>query len=154
MTEHEFFDTLEVIGWIDAVPKPECTRLSTAVADAFTRDPKYAFYSLAVTSFDPECIEGSGPDDDCSYYSVVTQLAKASYGKFTPTDLRDELDETANLARVSFTHGGKVFKCEVRWEDDWFQEPVLDLVNTAIMASNAKEQFIPLPPAIRRSLSC
>jgi hypothetical protein len=49
------------------------------------------------------------------------------------------------VARVSFQHGGKLFQCEVPLEDDWFQQPVLDLVNKAIKASKAKEQFIPLP---------
>jgi hypothetical protein len=89
MTEGEFWSKLEQIGWLDAVPDAERTRLRTAVADAFSRDPKYAFYALAVTSFDPECIEGSGPNDACSYYSVVTQLAEASLGRFAPTELRD-----------------------------------------------------------------
>jgi hypothetical protein len=145
MTEEEYWSKLEQVGWLDAIPNPERTRLRAAVADAFSRDPKYACYSLAVTSFDPECIEGSGPDEACSYYSVVTQLAKASYGKFAPTDLHDDLDEGAGVARVTFQHGGKVFKCEVPWEDDWFQQPVLDLVNKAIKASKAREQFIPLP---------
>ncbi len=145
MTEGEFWSKLAEIGWLDAVPEAERTRLRAAVADSFTRDPRYAFYSLAVTSFDPECIEGSGPDDSCSYYSVVSQLAKASYGKFAPTDLSDELDEGAGVARVSFQHGGKVFSCEVPWEDDWFQQPVLDLVNKAIKAGKTTEQFIPLP---------
>jgi hypothetical protein len=145
MAEGDFWSKLEKIGWFDAVHETERTRLRTAVADAFTRDPTYAFYSLAVTSFDPECIEGSGPDDSCSYHSVVTQLAKASYGKFAPTDLCDELDKEAGVARVSFKHGGKVFSCEVPWEDDWFQQPVLDLVNKAVKAVKAKEQFIPLP---------
>ncbi len=121
-------------------------RLQAAVTDAFTREPRYAFYSLAVTSFDPECIEGSGADETCSYYSVVMQLAKASSGKFAPTDLRDQLDTAAGVARVSFNHRGKHFECEVAWEDDWFQPPVLDLVNKAIKAGRAKEQFIPLPP--------
>jgi hypothetical protein len=146
MTEGEFWAKLEEIGWLDAVPPAECTRLRAAVAEAFTRDPKYAFYALAVTSFDPECVEGSGPDDPCSYHSVVSQLAKTSYGQFAPVNLRDELDEGAGVARVSFEHAGKTFKCEVPWEDDWFQQPVLDLVNKAVKAGKAKEQFIPLPP--------
>jgi hypothetical protein len=30
-------------------------------------------------------------------------------------------------------------------EDDWFQRPVLDLVNKAMKAGKAREQFIPLP---------
>jgi hypothetical protein len=145
MTEGEFWRRLVEIGWLDAVPIGQRTRLRTAVADFFTRDPRYAFYALAVTSLDPECIEGSGPEEKCSYYSVVSQLAKASYGKFAPTELRDELDTKAGVARVSFRHGGKIFSCEVPWEDDWFQEPVLDLVNKAIKAGKAEEQFIPLP---------
>ena len=145
MTEGEFWDKLVQIGWLDVVPDAERSRLRAAVADYFTRDPAYAFYALAVTSFDPECIEGSGPDDCCSYYSVVSQLAKASHGKFSPTELRDELDEGAGVARVSFRHGGKGFSCEVPWEDDWFQQPVLDLVNRALRAGKAKEQFIALP---------
>ena len=145
MTESEFWTKLADIGWLDAVPEAERTRLHAAVADAFTRDSTYAFYALAVTSFDPECIEGSGPDDCCSYFSVVSQLAKVSYGKFAPMDLSDELDEEAGVARVSFKQGGKLFSCEVPWRDDWFQEPVLDLVNKAIKAGKAKEQFIALP---------
>ncbi|MBI1916774.1 MAG: hypothetical protein HYS12_18870 [Planctomycetes bacterium] len=146
MTEAEFWSKLEEVGWLDAVPTAERTRLRAAVSDAFTGDPKYAFYALAVTSFDPECIEGSGPEDPCSYYSVLSQLAEASYGPFAPADLRDELDEDSGVARVSFKQGGQLFSCEVPWEDDWFQEPVLDLVNKAIKANKAKEQFIPLPP--------
>ena len=43
-------------------------------------------------------------------------------------------------------HGGKLFSCEVPWEDDCFQRPVLDLVNKALRASKAEEQFIPLQP--------
>ncbi len=63
---------------------------------------------LAVTGFDPECIEGSGADEPCSYHSVITQLAEASYGTFAPVDLRDELDETAGVApRVSFRQWGQ-----------------------------------------------
>lgn len=77
---------------------------------------------------------------------MVSQFANASSCKFAPVNLRDELDEGAGVARVSFEHGGKTFSCEVPWEDDWFQQPVLDLVNKALKAGKAKEQFIPLPP--------
>src|SRR5262245_57623153 len=101
--------------------------------------PSMPSMRLAVTSFDPECIEGSGPDAPRSYHSVVSQLANASYGKFAPTELNDELDGEAGVARVSFRHGGKLFSCEVPWQVDWFQEPVLDLINKAIKPRKAKE---------------
>src|SRR5262245_18070144 len=122
MTEGEFWRTLEEIGWLAALPDAERNRLRGALADAFSRDPQYAFYALAVTSFEPECIECSGPAEECSYYSVVSQLARASFGRFAPLELSDELDEEAGVARISFRHAGKKFECEVPWEDDWFQE--------------------------------
>lgn len=146
MTLDEFWSKLEQVGWLRDIPDSERNRLQDAVADHFTRDSKYAFYSLAVTSFDPECIEGTGPTDACSYYSVLNQLARSSYGRFSPTDIHDELVNDNGIARISFKHASTLFQCEVPWEDDWFQEPVLELVNQAIKKVEVKEQFIPLPP--------
>ena len=94
MTEGEFLATLEEIGWLDAVPPRGAPRgFAPRWRVRSLADPRYAFYALAVTGFDPECIEGSGADEPCSYHSVITQLAEASYGTFAPVDLRDELDK-------------------------------------------------------------
>lgn len=146
MLESEFRSKLETIGWLDASTQEERTRLHVALADAYGRNPDYAFYALAVTSFDPECIESTGPEDSCSYYSVISQLVAASSGRFAPTDLHDELDGAAGVARISFRCVGNVFACEVPWEDDWFKGQVLDLVNDAMTACKVPEQFIALPP--------
>src|SRR5262249_59804169 len=81
-----------------------------------------------------------------TYHTVLRQLAQASSGRFAPEELTDELDDEEDIARVSFRHGGKFYSCEVPWEDDCFQRPVLDLVNKAMKAGKAREQFISLPP--------
>jgi hypothetical protein len=144
LTKDEFWAKLEEIGWLDAVTEAERKRLRTALAKAFKRDPRLAFSALAVISFDAVCIEGEGPRGN-TYYTVLRKLARASRGKFAPTDIADELVDEEDVAQISFRHGGKVFSCEVPYEDDWFQRPVLDLVNKAMKAGKAREQFIPLP---------
>jgi hypothetical protein len=144
LTQGEFWGKLEEIGWLAAVPEAERKRLRTALARAFKRDPRLAFSALAVISFDAVCIEGEGPGGN-TYYTVLRKLARASRGTFAPTDISDELVDEDDTALISFRHGGKVYSCEVPWEDDWFQRPVLDLVNKAMKAGKAREQFIPLP---------
>ena len=62
---------------------------------------------MAVLTFDPEGIEGGGPDEPNSYYAIISQLAEASCGLFTPTEISDELDEDEEVARIAFTHHGK-----------------------------------------------
>ena len=90
------------------------------------------------------CSSDLGPGGN-TYYTALRKLARASRGTFAPTDISDELVDDEDVALISFRHDGKVFSCEVPYEDDWFQRPVLDLVNKAMKAGKAREQFIPLP---------
>jgi hypothetical protein len=135
---------LDRIGWFREFPPAERVRLERAYASINTGDPTPAFQALAVTSFDPECIEGVGPDP-CSYYSIVTQLASVSYGIFTPNDVKDALDPSNGIASISFEHGGKLYECTMPFEDDWVQQGVIDLINQAIRNSGKHSQFLPLP---------
>lgn len=146
MNESNFWTTLGEIGWLALLSEAEHVRLQGAVREQFVRDSKYAFYALAVTVFDPECIEGTGPNEACSYYSVLLQLAKASGGCFQPLLIHDELDYELGVARVSFEHYGHAYSIEVSYQDDWFQQEVLDLVNRALRESGCDRQFLPLPP--------
>jgi hypothetical protein len=150
MNKQQYWEALNAIGWFGLLPEDERHRAQNALHHAFDHDPKLAYFSLAVTSFDPECIEGDGPDSLCSYHSVLQQLAEASYGFFTPSHIHDELDEVAEVARVQFDHAGHHFAIEVPWESDWFEYDVLVLVNDAIKWSGATVQFMPLPSIDQR----
>jgi len=145
MIEQQYGDTLNAIGWFELLPATESQRARHALHLAFDRDLTLAYFGLAVTSFDPECIEEAGPESVCSYSSVLRQLADASYGFFTPSHIHDELDKESEVARVQFDHAGHHFAIEVPWESDWFDYDVLVLVNDAIKWSGAAVQFMPLP---------
>ena len=56
MDKQQYWETLNTIGWFEVLPKEEIQRVQIALHSAFDRDPRLAYFGLAVTSFDPECI--------------------------------------------------------------------------------------------------
>ncbi len=150
-TKAEYLDALRVAGWLDAVDARERARLEDVIGRTFAKSKKLSsgdsrlFLGVATTMFDAEMIEGSGPDDPCSYHSLVTQLAGASFGRFAPVDLHDEIDWTAQRARVSFVLRGKTFRVEMPCDSDWVDHGVLDLVNESLAKTNDTHRFQMLP---------
>jgi hypothetical protein len=141
----EYMSRLEQTGWLTEVGPERAQELRESLTAALRENPSFCFYELADTEFDSDCIEEAGSDDSCSYYSIIMQLAHDSRSLFAPTDVVDELNAEAAVARVSFKHKGRLYICEVPFKDEWFQEPVLQLVNQALAESGASHRFIDLP---------
>jgi hypothetical protein len=146
MTVERYLDRLKGVGWFEGRSERATQALAVRVRKAFADKASHAFYALADTSFDAECIEATGPDEECSYHSVLMQLAEVSRGGFRPENLREEVDFEEGIARVSFELDGESFEREFEQEDDWFSPEALELVNDALESVGRDERFIPLPP--------
>jgi hypothetical protein len=144
-TSEDYLSRLEESGWLEAVGSERAEELRDRLTTALKENPSYSFYELADTEFDADCIEEAGTDDSCSYFSIIMQLAHDSRSLFEPTSVTDRLDREAGTASVSFEHRGKSYSCEVPFKDEWFQEPVLQLVNEALSESGTMNRFIDLP---------
>jgi hypothetical protein len=144
-TPEDYLSRLEESGWLEAVGMERAEELRDRLMVALKENPSYSFYELADTEFDADCIEEAGTDDSCSYFSIIMQLAHDSRSLFEPTEVTDRLDRESSTASVSFVHQGKDYSCEVTFKDEWFQEPVLQLVNEALAESGTMHRFIDLP---------
>ena len=137
MNAREFMKQLDKIGWFEEVPAQRSRVLSAFKAHK-------NFYALAVTWFDTECIEGTGPGRP-SYYSKIVEIAESSYGLFAPTAIHDELDWKKEIAHISFEQNGKRFSCDLTLHHDYFNEELLGVINKAIHAGGKMSEFISLP---------
>jgi len=142
----QYLELLQSTGWFQAVGEARTRQLREQLRHALAENPTYCFYELADTEFDADCIEEAGTDDSCSYYSIILQLAHDSRSLFRPESVSDALDRERGIARVSFEHQGTTYDCEVLLHDEWFQDPVLQLVNRALSDSGVEHRFIDLPP--------
>ena len=140
-----YWAKLAECGWLAELTPREQAELRDRLAKGLTDNPDSAFYELAVTALDVECIEGSGADEICSYHGVIQQLARASAGLFSPEEIKDELDEREGKARLSFRCGGQIFSCELPYQSDFVEEGAIDLVNEALAATGEPRRFVPLP---------
>jgi DNA mismatch repair ATPase MutL len=140
-----YWAKLAECGWLAELTPREQAELRDRLTKGLTDNPDSAFYELAVTALDVECIEGSGPDEICSYHGVIQQLARASAGLFSPEEIKDELDEREGKARLSFRCGGQIFSCELPYQSDFVEEGAIDLVNEALAATGEPRRFVPLP---------
>jgi hypothetical protein len=132
-------------GWLEGRNERAADALEQRIRDSFAKNPASAFYALADTSFDAECIESSGPNEECSYHSVLMQLAEHSRGLFRPEELSDEVDHDEGTARLAFELEGEIFEREFAQNEDWFSNEALELVNEALEASGRDERFLALP---------
>ena len=140
LNAQEIIETLESIGWFSNYQRSEKEDLQIKLINAFAKDPSSAFFTLAVFSFDVECIDGRG-----DYENIIESLAKSSFGKFNPQNVKDDFDFEKKVAMVSFIYQGKEYSVNVSIEDDWFQFEVIDLINQSLREADYKEQFLSLP---------
>jgi hypothetical protein len=141
----DYWHKLQACGWLDAVPASEHRALRERIGEALRERPQVVFQALATTSLDLECIEGSGPDELCSYQSVLRQLAEASGGRFQPEAILDELDPALGVARISFCLGELSFHREVPYRDEWVQPGIFEMVNGALELVGEPSRFHQLP---------
>lgn len=141
----DYWHKLQACGWLEAVPTAEHRTLRERIGEALRERPALVCQALAATSLDLECIEGSGPDELCSYQSVLRQLAEASAGRFRPEEILDELDPALGVARVSFCLGELSFHREMPYRDDWVQPGVFEMVNHALETVGEPSRFHRLP---------
>jgi hypothetical protein len=146
MTAESYWAGLERVGWLAYVPAAQQAELRQRIAQSFAEGAKWTFLALSVLTFDGECIMGEGgPDEPLSYYAKLEEFAKASGGRFRPVKIVDRVDWARDTTQVSFAHNGLEYKWSRPLATDWFQEGVLDLVNSALKDAAVKERFIPLP---------
>lgn len=139
-----YWQALLDCGWVDSDPRPpDALRDIVLAAHAENRD--HTVFALAASAFDMDVIEGVGPDDPCSYYSILEQLAEESYGLFKPDEILDDLDEEARTATVIFVHNGERYAGRVPWENDWFDPRILELVNQALEDAGHEQRYLLLP---------
>ena len=141
----DYWHRLQACGWLDAVPATEHRALRERIGEALRERPQVVFQALAATALDLECIEGSGPDELCSYHSVLRQLAEASGGRFQPEDILDEVDPALGVARISFCLGEYSFHREVPYQDEWVQPGIFEMVNHALETVGEPSRFHRLP---------
>ncbi len=141
----DYWHKLQACGWLEVVPTAEHRALRERIGEALRERPEVVYQALATTSLDLECIEGSGPDELCSYHSVLRQLAEASGGRFRPEDILDELDPALGVARISFCLGELSFHREVPYRDDWVQPGIFEMVNGALEMVGEPSRFHLLP---------
>jgi hypothetical protein len=104
-TREEYVSALEAIGWLAALPVDARRKLNTQLAKKFRTaggerlSAKVLYSALSVTSFDAEMIEGWGPKSECSYHSLVRQLAEHSFGQ-DPRQTRPAREEGQRLLRA------------------------------------------------------
>lgn len=139
-----YWQALLDCGWVDSDPRHRDV-LRHAVHAAHTEDRATTLFALAVSTFDMEVIEGVGPEDPCSYHSILEQLAEESHGLFAPDEILDDLDEDSRTATVIFIHDGERYAARVPWENDWFDPRILELVNDALDAAGVEQRYHLLP---------
>jgi hypothetical protein len=145
MANEELVEKLEETGWLAEMPETYREKLLKQL-----REDSYeaGYLYLATVDFDTECIESFGPDnlDDInSYYKIIRLFAEGSWGLFTPTNIRDECDESAQIVHVGFDFDGERFEVTVPYQGDWASEEVYILVNKALESRGIPQRFIALP---------
>ena len=155
MTFDQYWQALEASGWLAEVSPEESQRLRAVLAVRFTdaggSQPDDTWLWLAVTSFDPECIEYDDHDAESPYVSIIEQLAARSFGRFAPEDLADAEVKGRRQRRISFRFNGSEWVVRVPCADDWFQDKVLELLNTALRYAEVDQQFMVLPRVDQRA---
>ena len=140
MTADEYWEKLIAVGWVEFIPPDLREEIRAQLATNLAADSVHAHLALTTAGFDAECI-----DHDHAYRDILKQFGKDSQGVFAPTSIKDTLDESIGIARISFVHGGKKFSREVPFTGDYFEMEVLDLVNDALAANEVEARFIPFP---------
>ena len=146
ITLEDYLERLGESGWIDGWPDGAVSALEHRVRDAWNEQgPEWAFYALSSTSFDPECIEGDGIDNPCSYAGVIQRLADASRGKLVPDRLQDRFDARAERAEVLLYVEGRRYEAVFDQLDAYFREEALEPLHRALADAGHDDRFLPLP---------
>jgi len=146
---NDLIEKLEQCGWFDELPAEKSAQLKSRLA---TDDPEDPLGALCLTDvdIDMECIDTFGQGDGEiieSYTDILLQLAAVSQGRFAPTAIVDELNEAEGTVRIAFDFDGRHYETQLKYEDDWADPEIFELVETALADAGIEQRFLALPYA-------
>lgn len=144
-SNRELIEKLHQCGWLDEMPDAERIKLLRQLE---TDEYEQGYLNFAAFDFDTECIESFGDDgseDINSYHKIIRLYAENSWGRFTPTNIRDEYDDERKQMHVGFDFADRRFDISVPLQSDWFDAALHDLINEALEKAGVAQRFLPLP---------
>ena len=138
MNSDDYWRRLKDTDWLESVPpsQHDAFRISVESALAGGRGPE----ALVTGEYDVECIE-----DDGDYTTLLEQYADASYGKFRPESIDDDVDWESEIATISFTLNGKHFERSFEQLSDYVSDEFDDTLNDILEEAGIQERFFQLP---------
>ncbi len=145
--KEEIITKLEKCGWFSEIGEEKSKILKEKIENG-DEEMQLGVLSIADVDIDVECIDDFGSHDGeiiDSYTAILHALSEASDGVFLPTKIKDELDEEKNVVAVSFEFNGNVFSEELKYDNDWADPRIFDLVDKALESANIQQKFMALP---------
>lgn len=142
------FNYLNILGELGFFSEFGATREADAMANAIDNrlrhpqlaenaDGRLVFFAHYLVSLwgDRESAE-----DATAYTDLVESAAHASFGVFSPTHIRDSIENGTRVLR--FEHDGKTFETRIASAGDFLDETAFDLINQALSERSVPMRFV------------